>query len=163
MKKIIMTSLVVLFIHSAFANTATSTPSLVGNWSCEAVVYHGNTAIQTKNRVSYQPTGQANEIIKVNHYDGGELRAVGDIRLSYQWELLGGRQKMSNMMVDTYEMYDYVTKQSIGFGETALLKQNLIQQYQNNPWQTITFIDNNMHQYTADDGATGICLREVAQ
>ncbi|WP_066803176.1 hypothetical protein [Moraxella oblonga] len=161
MKKIVVASLL-LVSSSALANPTSGGATLVGNWLCEAVVYHGNLAIQTKNRVHYQSNGRANETIQVNHYENGELRATGNVRLGYGWELLGGRQRMSNMTIDAYEVYDHVTKQSANFGEVALLKQNLIDQYQTHPWQTITFIDENMHQYTADDGATGICLREVA-
>lgn len=162
MKKVIIASLLCV-ASSAFANTTTLTPSLVGNWSCEAVVYHGNTAIQTKNRVNYQTNGQASEVIQVNYYEKGELRATGNVRLGYGWELLGGRQKISNMTIDTYNMYDHVTKQSANFGEIALLKQSLLDQYKNDPWQTIIFIDKDTHQYIADDGSTGICLREVVQ
>lgn len=160
MKKIIIASLL-LVSSSALANTMSNAPTLVGNWLCEAVVYHGNVAVQTKNRVHYQSNGRANEVIQVNHYEDGALRATGNVRLGYSWELLGGRQRMSNMIIDAYDMYDHVTKQSANFGEIALLKQSLIDQYQAHPWQTITFIDNNMHQYTADDGATGICMRET--
>lgn len=161
MKKILITAL--LFVSaSTFANTNSNTPSLVGNWLCEAVVYQGNTAIQTKNRVSYQSNSQATETIQVNHYEKGELVATGNVRLSYQWEMMGGRQKFSNMNISNYDMYNHVSKQVVGMGEVALLKQNLLEHYQNDPWQTIVFIDKNTHQYIADDGATGMCVREVA-
>lgn len=161
MKKIMLASL--LFASgSALANTAPSTPTLVGRWLCEAVVYQGNSTIQTKNVATYQPSGHVVEVIQVNYYEKGALHATSNIRLGYQWELIGGRQKMSNMMIDAYDLYNHTTQQSAHFGEIALLKRSLIDQYQNNPYQTITFIDNNTHQYTADDGSTGICVREQA-
>lgn len=161
MKKILIASL--LFVSaSAFANTSPAiTPSLMGNWLCEAVVYQGSTTIQTKNRVNYQPNSQATEVIKVNHYEKGELVATGNIRLSYRWELFGGRQKISNMEISSYDLYNHVSQKAANFGEIALLKQGLIDQYKNDPWQTIVFIDKDTHQYIADDGTTGICLREA--
>lgn len=161
MKKILIASL--LFVSaSAFANTSPAiTPSLMGSWLCEAVVYQGSTTIQTKNRVNYQPNSQATEVIKVSHYDKGELVATGNIRLSYRWELFGGRQKFSNMEISSYDLYNHVSQKSANFGEIALLKQGLIDQYKNDPWQTIVFIDKDTHQYIADDGTTGICLREA--
>lgn len=161
MKKILIASL--LFVSaSAFANTSPAiTPSLMGSWLCEAVVYQGSTTIQTKNRVNYQPNSQATEVIKVNHYEKGELVATGNIRLSYRWELFGGRQKISNMEISSYDLYNHVSQKSANFGEIALLKQGLIDYYQNDPWQTIVFIDKDTHQYIADDGTTGICLREA--
>lgn len=163
MKKILIVSLCGIFA-STFANAkSANTPSLVGNWLCEAVVYQDNMATQTKNRVSYQLNNQATETIQVNHYDKGELRATGNLRLSYQWDLVGGRQKFSNMNISSYDLYDHVTKQSASFGEIALLKQSLLDYYQNDPWQTIVFIDKDTHQYISDDGATGMCVRETAQ
>lgn len=161
MKKIMLASLL-LVSGSALANTAPSAPTLVGSWSCEAVVYHGNSTIQTKNLATYQPNGQVVEVIQVNYYDNGALHATSNIRLGYQWELIGGRQKMSNMTIGAYDLYNHTSQQSANFGEIALLKQSLIDQYQNNPYQTITFIDNSTHQYTADDGSTGICVRTQA-
>lgn len=166
MKKALIASMLCLS-SSVFANTTpvstTTTPNLLGNWLCEAVIYHGNTAIQTKNRVNYQANNQATENIQVHYYDKGELYATSNIRLGYRWELFGGRQKFENMMIDTYDLYNHLTKQSANFGEIALLKQSLLDQYQNDPWQTIVFIDKDTHQYIADDGSTGICLREVAK
>lgn len=161
MKKILIASL--LFVSaSAFANTSPAiTPSLMGNWLCEAVVYQGSVAIQTKNRVNYQPNNQATEVIKVNYYDKGELQATSNIRLSYRWELFGGRQKFSNMEISSYDMYNHVSQKSANFGEIALLKQSLLDYYQNDPWQTIVFIDKDTHQYISDDGATGMCVREA--
>lgn len=159
MKKMIVASLC-LVSGSAFANISTSTPNLLGSWLCETVVYHGSLAIQTKNRANYQPSGQATETIQVNYYDKGALQATSNIRLGYRWEMSGSRQKLSNMMIENYDLYNHVTKQAGGFGEISLLKQNLIDHYRDNPWQTITFIDNNTHQYTSDDGTAGICVRE---
>lgn len=161
MKKIIMTSLVALFVQSALANTATSTPSLVGDWLCEATLsYEGGGITQVKNRLNYQPSGWASEVVQVNRYDNGALQATTNIRLGYQWELLDNRQKISNMMIDAYEVYDHVAGKSLGFGEATVLKQNLLNQYQQNPWQTIVFVNENMHQYIADDGSKGVCIRE---
>lgn len=161
MKKIIMTSLVALFAQSAFANTATSTPSLVGDWLCEATLsYEGGGITQVKNRLNYQPSGWASEVVQVNRYDNGALQATTNIRLGYQWELLDNRQKISNMMIDAYEVYDHVTGRSLGFSEATVLKQNLLNQYQQNPWQAIVFVNENMHQYIADDGSKGVCIRE---
>ncbi|MDO4449439.1 MAG: hypothetical protein Q4B79_00580 [Moraxella sp.] len=161
MKKIALVSLAMLFTQSVFANTATSAPSLVGDWLCEATLsYEGGGITQVKNRLSYQPSGWASEVVQVNRYHNGALQATTNIRLGYQWELLGGRQKISNMMIDVYEVYDHVTGKALGFGEAAVLKQNLLNQYQQDPWQTIAFVNDHMHQYIADDGSKGVCVRE---
>lgn len=147
----------------AFANTAeTTSANLIGTWLCEATDKDANGMIvHTQNRLTYRADGSASENINISYYLGEVLHTSGNITVNYAWQLLGGRQSIENLNVHNYSLYNHTTQATVPDGVIAWLRQDLINQYQANPWQNIRFIDKDTHEYSSN-GISGVCVRQAS-
>lgn len=160
-KKHIFSATLMALAANAVTAHANGSNELVGAWQCSSSTQPNEAGEyqQNKHHLVYQKDGTAKEDITIDYYMNDTLYATSKIKANYNWELLGGRQKTSNIAVDSYEIYNHITQSQVKEEEVAPFVQSFLNANGDNPWQSITFIDRNTHAYNFETGENGICNR----